>query len=70
MNRTWAVIAGLIAALIFSRLLASLLYETSHTDPVSYLSAAAVLLALGIVASLRPSLRAALADPLHALRAE
>jgi len=64
------LIAGLVAALIFSRLLSSLLYETSHTDPVTYFSATALLLALGIIASMRPAWRAATADPLHALRTE
>jgi len=61
---------GFLAALILSRLLVSLLYETSHLDPVSYLGAAALLLALGVAASLRPAWRAATADPLHALRTE
>jgi len=64
------LIAGLAAALIFSRLLSSLLYETSHTDSVTYLSAAALLLALGFIATLRPAWRAATADPLDALRTE
>jgi putative ABC transport system permease protein len=67
---TTGLIAGAIAALMLSRLLSSLLFETSHTDSVTYLSAAALLLALGIVASLRPAWRAATADPLNALRAE
>jgi hypothetical protein len=62
--------AGFLAALILSRLLVGLLYETSHLDPVSYLGAAALLLALGVAASLRPAWRAATADPLHALRTE
>jgi putative ABC transport system permease protein len=67
---TTGLIAGAIAALVLSRLLSSLLYETSRTDSVTYLSAAALLLPLGIVASLRPAWRAATADPLDALRAE
>jgi len=67
---TIGLIAGLVAGLIFSRLLSSLLFETSHTDPVVYLSASGLLLALGIIASMRPAIRAAVADPLLALRAE
>jgi len=55
---------------LLSRLLSSLLYETSHTDSVTYLSAAALLLALGIIAGMRPAWRSATADPLHALRIE
>ena len=64
------LIAGLAAALILSRLLASLLYETSQTDAVTYLGAALLLLALGITASIRPAWRAATADPLRSLRTE
>jgi putative ABC transport system permease protein len=67
---TIGLIAGSVAALMFSRLLASLLYETSSADPVTYLAAAGLLLALGIAASLRPAWRAATADPLHSLRTE
>jgi putative ABC transport system permease protein len=64
------LIAGLVGALLFSRLLAGLLYETSHLDPASYLGAAGLLLALGVAASMRPAIRAATADPLDALRAD
>jgi predicted permease len=64
------LIFGLIAALILSRLFSSLLYETSHTDSLTYFSAAALLLTLGIIASMRPAWRAATADPLQALRTE
>jgi putative ABC transport system permease protein len=64
------LIAGFGAALILSRLLSSLLYETSQTDPVTYVGAAILLLALGIIASMRPAWRAATADPLNALRME
>ncbi len=64
------LLAGVLAALLLSRLLSSLLYETSHTDSVTYLSAAALLLGLGVIAGLRPAWRSATADPLHALRIE
>jgi hypothetical protein len=67
---TSGLLAGVAAALILSRLLSSLLYETSSTDLAAYLGATALLLALGIVASVRPAWRAATADPLDALRTE
>jgi putative ABC transport system permease protein len=67
---TAGLLAGVLAAVQLSRLLSSLLYETSHTDSVTYLSAAALLLALGIIAGMRPAWRSATADPLHALRIE
>ena len=62
--------AGFAAALLLSRLLSSLLYETSQTDPVTYLVAGILLLVLGITASIRPAWRAATADPLRSLRTE
>jgi len=67
---TTGLIAGAIAALMLSRLLSSLLYETSSTDLAAYLGAAALLLVLGFIASMRPAWRAATADPLNALRTE
>ncbi len=67
---TMGLLAGFVGALILSRFLSSLLYETSHTDSVAYLIAAALLSALGLVASVRPAWRAATADPLDALRNE
>ncbi len=57
-------------ALLLSRLLASLLYEVAGTDPITYLSAGALVLAIGIVASAGPAWRAAKGDPLQALRNE
>ena len=60
---TIGLIAGFVAALIVSRLLSSLLYETSQTEPITYVSAAILLLALGVIASMRPAWRAAIADP-------
>jgi len=61
---------SLVAALLVSRLLTSALYEISGTDPLSYVSAAALLLAIGVVASARPACKAATVDPTHTLRAE
>lgn len=67
---TAGLAAGLFGAMLLSRLLGSLLYATSQTDPVAYVSAAALLLSVGFVASLEPALRAAAADPLQAIRTE
>lgn len=61
---------SLVAALVLARLLTSILYETSGADPIAYLAAAALLLAIGAVASARPAWKAAAADPLTALRTE
>lgn len=62
--------AGLGAALLVSRLLASLLYEISNTDPLAYLCAGALLLMIGVIASARPAWRAATVDPVETLRTE
>jgi hypothetical protein len=56
--------------LALSRLLAGVLYEISSADPVAYLGAGLLLLAIGAVASARPAWRAATGDPLQALRTE
>jgi putative ABC transport system permease protein len=61
---------SLVAALLLSRLLSSLLYEIGSTDPLTYVIAGALLLSIGAVASARPAWKAATADPLHALRVE
>ena len=57
-------------SLALSRLLKSLLYETSPADPVAYTAAAAVLLAIGALASAAPAWKASAGDPLAALRTE
>jgi putative ABC transport system permease protein len=67
---TAGLIASLIAALLLSRLLTSLLYEISGTDPGTYVAAGALLLLIGAVASARPAWKAAVADPVQALRTE
>ena len=59
---------SVVAALLLSRLLASLLYEITSSDPATYLTAGALVLVIGAVASARPAWRAATGDPLQALR--
>ena len=61
---------SLVAALVLARFLASILYEISGTDPIAYLVAGGLLLAVGALASARPAWKAAAADPLTALRTE
>jgi putative ABC transport system permease protein len=61
---------SIVAALLLSRLLTNLLYGVSSSDPLTYFGAGALLLVIGVVASARPAWRAAIRDPVRALRAE
>jgi putative ABC transport system permease protein len=62
------LLIGLLASLAATKLIASLLYQTSTTDPVTLLSVAALFAAVGVLASYLPARRAAAVDPIDALR--
>ena len=62
--------AGLIAALLVSKALASFLYGTSARDPWVLSGSVLALVAIASAASLLPALRAARIDPMQALRTE
>ena len=62
------IILGLVVALWFTRGMEALLVDVAPYDPVSFLSAVAVLLAVAVVAAAAPAWRAARIDPLRALR--
>jgi len=64
------VSTGLVGALIVARVGQSLLYQVSSDDPVSYAIAAAVLVAVGVLASYVPSVRASRVDPMTVLRCQ
>ena len=61
---------GAIAALLSSRVLEGLLHGVEGSDPVTYVGAGVLVLAVGVMASARPAWRAATGDPLRALRGE
>jgi putative ABC transport system permease protein len=61
---------GVLAAVGASRFLQGLLFEVSPRDPVVLASGSLLLLAVAILASLVPALRAMRVDPMLALRAD
>jgi macrolide transport system ATP-binding/permease protein len=62
------VVVGTIAALALTRLLGSVLYGVSATDPVSFAGALAVVVGGVVVATFIPAWRAARTLPLRAMR--
>jgi putative ABC transport system permease protein len=61
---------GLIMALAVTRVMASLLFGISATDPATFVMIAMVLVAVAFLASYIPALRATKIDPMIALRAQ
>jgi putative ABC transport system permease protein len=62
------VALGLVGALVFSRILASVLFQVTATDPSSFLYAAVLLILVAAAACLGPARRATHVDPAIALR--
>jgi ABC-type antimicrobial peptide transport system permease subunit len=63
-------IVGVIGALVASRVMRTLLYEISPTDPASILIACGVLLLVVLIAAYVPARWATKVDPASALRAD
>jgi predicted permease len=64
------LLIGLLAAFALTRTLSSLLYSVSPLDPLSFVLAPLLLLAVAVASSLLPAERAAKVNPLTALRRE
>ncbi|MGC2252581.1 MAG: ABC transporter permease [Acidobacteriaceae bacterium] len=63
-------IAGLMAAIAFTRLLHSFLFEVSPLDPLTFCVVSFLMLLIALVAAWLPARRAASVDPMDALRSE
>ncbi|MCP4898372.1 MAG: ABC transporter permease [bacterium] len=62
------VVIGLVGAWALTRLMASMLFGVSATDPLVYAGVSAIILGVSIVASYIPARRAARVSPVEALR--
>jgi putative ABC transport system permease protein len=61
---------GAVAALALTRVLASLLFETSPTDPMTWIAVGALLAAVALLACYIPARRVTKVDPMAVLRYE
>jgi ABC-type antimicrobial peptide transport system permease subunit len=64
----FGISVGVVASLAVSRLIASLLFRTAPTDPLSYMGAAVLLGTVALLAGYVPARRASKVDPMLALR--
>ena len=64
------VLVGIAGAVALTRILSSLLYDVTPTDPLTLLAVSGILMAIALVASYIPARRAAKIDPMAALRYE
>ena len=62
------LLIGLAGSLAATRLISTLLYQTSATDPVAFFASAVLFAAVSVLASYLPARRAAGVDPTKALR--
>jgi putative ABC transport system permease protein len=62
--------AGLLGAAVVTRIFRSMLFEVPPSDPVTFVSASAILAAVALFACYLPARRATRVDPLIALREE
>ena len=61
---------GLVGAFLLSRLLSSLVYGISTTDPVTFIGVPIILGVVALLANYLPAVQATRIDPMRALRVE
>jgi len=64
------IVCGLVAAIVATRLMGSLLFGVTPTDPLTYVAVSGGLAAIAILASYLPAWRATLLEPTQALRTD
>jgi putative ABC transport system permease protein len=64
------VLLGVVGAAAITRVIGTLLYDVTPTDPVSFVAVIAVLGGVGLLASYLPARRAMRINPVTALRSE
>ncbi|HET8675200.1 MAG TPA: FtsX-like permease family protein, partial [Blastocatellia bacterium] len=67
---TAGVAVGLIGAFLLTRIISSLLYRVSATDPVTFVAISVLLVGVALGASFVPAWRATKVDPVTALKHE
>jgi len=66
----FGAVIGIAASLAITRLMSSLLFGVTATDPLTFIAVAALLSAVALLASYIPARRAVRVDPMVALRYE
>jgi ABC-type antimicrobial peptide transport system permease subunit len=64
------ILVGLLGSWFLTRFLATLLFDTKATDPLTFAAVALILALVAVAASLIPAWRATVVDPMTALRQE
>jgi putative ABC transport system permease protein len=64
------IVCGVVGAVAVTRVVSTLLYNVSATDPLSFIATAVFLTVVAMLASYVPARRATAVDPIIALRAE